>query len=87
MYKISLIIAFMQYMFYQTVSFPQDEFSDIIYRDYGPEEEEAPLDLCELPSNLGYSGKFLYLGTVQKLCGFGRGEGGPYLIKKHTAYS
>ena len=57
MYKISVIIAFLQYMFYQTVSFPQDEFSDIIYRDYGPEEEEAPLDLCELPSNLGYSGK------------------------------
>ena len=76
MYKISVIIAFLQYMFYPTVSFPQDEFSDIIYRDYGPEEEEVPLDLCKLPSNLGYSGKFLYLGAVQKLFCLGRGEGG-----------
>ena len=58
MYKISVIIAFLQYMFYQTVSFPQDEFSIYINRDYGPEEEEKPLDLCELPSNLGYSGNF-----------------------------
>ena len=60
MHKISLIIALLQYMFYQTVSFPQDEYSDIIYRDYG-QEVEVPLDLCELPSNLGFSGKCLYL--------------------------
>ena len=57
MYKTSLIIALLQYMFYQTVSFPQDEYSDIIY-PYGP---ERPLDLCELPSNLGFAGKFLYV--------------------------
>lgn len=63
MYKISLIIALLQYMFYQTVSFPQDEYSDIIYPDYGP---ERPLDLCELPSNLGFSGKCLHLQIENK---------------------
>ena len=56
MYKTSLIIALLQYMFYQTVSFPQDEYD--IFPDYGP---ERPLDLCELPSNLGFTGNFLYV--------------------------
>ena len=64
MYKTSLIIALLQYMFYQTVSFPQDEYSEFInYPDYGP---EIPPDLCILPSNLGFYGKCLHLQIENK---------------------
>jgi hypothetical protein len=56
MFKILLIIASLQYMIYQTVSFPQDEFSDFLFPDDAP---ELPLDICQLPSNLGFTGKFL----------------------------
>ena len=56
MFKISLIIALLH--IYQTVSLPQDEFSDSFFPD-GDYAQEVPLDLCQLPSNLGFTGKYL----------------------------
>ena len=55
---------------YQTVSLPQDEFSDSFFPD-GDYAQEVPLDLCQLPSNLGFEGslfegKFLCYFQIKK---------------------